>query len=162
MPKLPPSILPPSLKVAASYTAAIRQKMDALDAGFDEVVFRTQTGRLAEGPTQSVLVVMGDRLLGPPFDTVLDGITRRMLIDVARFHDLAVETRDVYWDEVTGADELILTSTSQFVRPVGSLDDVVVLDAPGKVARLLADDIDAVIAGRHPLSDRWLTPLSLR
>lgn len=158
MPKTPASILPPSLKVAAGYTAAVRQQLDAFEAGYDDVIFKSMTGRLAEATTQSLLAVHGDKIIGPPFDTVLDGITRRLLLDLALLHDLTVEVRDVFWDEVTSADELILTSTSHLVRPVGELD-ARRLDAPGKVALQLADDLEIVIAGRHELSDRWLTVL---
>lgn len=158
MPKLPASVLPPSLKVAAAYTGGLRQQLDAFDQGFDDVIFRTEAGRLAEATTLSLLVVLGDRIIGPPFDSVLDGITRRLLIDLAPSHDLNVQTRDVYWDEVTDADELIMTSTAHLVRPVGALDDQD-FDAPGPVASHLAEDVRELINGDHPLSPRWLTPI---
>lgn len=158
MPKLPASILPPSLKVAAAYTGGLREQLKAAAAGFDDVIFRTEAGRLAEATTLSLLVVLGDKIIGPPFDSVLDGITRRLLIDLAPAHDLTVQTRDVYWDEVTSAQELILTSTSHLVRPIGELDGQS-FDAPGRIARMLAADVEAVIGGRHPLSERWLTSL---
>lgn len=158
MPKMPASILPPTLKVAAGYTAGLRRQLDAFEAGFDDVIFRSTAGRLAEATSQSLLVVLGDKIIGPPFDTVLDGITRRLLLDLAQLHDLSVQVRDVYWDEVTSADELIFTSTTNLVRPIAQLDDQV-LEAPGNVAKLLAEGVEAVIAGRHALSEHWLTPL---
>lgn len=158
MPKMPASILPPTLKVAAGYTAGLRRQLDAFEAGFDDVIFRSTAGRLAEATSQSLLVVLGDKIIGPPFDTVLDGITRRLLLDLAQLHDLSVQVRDVFWDEVTSADELIFTSTTNLVRPIAQLDDQV-LEAPGNVAKLLAEGVEAVIAGRHALSEHWLTPL---
>ncbi len=159
MPKIPASVLPPSLKVAASYTPALRHQLRAAAEGWDDVIFRSTQGRLAEATTQALLVIKGERIAGPPLDTVLDSITRRLVLDVAQFLDLAVEARDVYWDEVTGADELIMTSTTHLVRPLSQLDDVK-FDAPGPVARQLAEALTELIAGRHELSDRWLSPLS--
>jgi len=158
MPKMPASILPPSLKVAASYTAAVRQQLQAMAEGWDDVIFRTIEGKLAEASTQALLVVKDNRIAGPPFDVVLDSITRRLLIDVAQHEGLTVEGRDIHWDQVTDADELILTSTTHLVRPVGQLDEVE-FTAPGPIANQLGAALKLLLAGSHPLSNRWLTPI---
>ena len=159
MPKIPAEILPPSLKVAASYTAGVRRQIEADRAGYDDVIYRTITTDLAEATTQSLLVVRGDRMLAPSLDRVLDGITRRLLCELAPGLGLAVEVRDVHWDEVEGADELILTSTNSLVRPVSSLDDRPYA-APGPVADGLAAEAEKLLVGDHELSPRWLTPMS--
>ena len=159
MPKIPASVLPPTLKVAASYTPGLRHQLDAMAKGWDDVIFRTVDGCLAEATTKAVLVVKGDRIAGPPLDTVLDSITRRLLLDVAQLLALTVEARDVYWDQVTGADEVIMTSTTQLVVPVGQLDDVE-FEAPGPVTSRLGEALTELIAGGHELSERWLSPLS--
>lgn len=158
-PKIPPSILPPSLKVAASYTAGVRERMAAVADGFDDVVFRTADGDLAEGTTQSLFVIGEGRVLLPPLDNVLDGITRRTVVDLARHAGIDVEVRPVYWDEVTDADELFLCSTISQVLPVSCLDDRE-LPAPGPVSASLSLAIHELLAGSHGLSTRWLTPLS--
>jgi len=159
MPKIPASVLPPGLKVAAGYTPGLRQQMALAGTEFDEVIFRSVEGKLAEATTQSLMVVSGDRLIAPPLDTVLDGITRRLVMDAARSHGMAVEIRDVHWDEVESADELVLSSTNHFLRPLSRLDDRR-FDAPGPVAQALANILHETMAGRHDLSARWLTPLS--
>ena len=82
VPKLAAALLPPSLKVAASYTIGIRETMAAMAAGWDGVVFRTTDGMLAEGLTQSLFVVARNRLVVPPLDVVLDSVTRRLVLDV--------------------------------------------------------------------------------
>jgi len=159
MPKIPAAILPPGLKVAAGYTPGLRRQMALAETEFDEVIFRSAEGKLAEATTQSLLVVSGERLLAPPVDTVLDGITRRLVMDAARSHGMAVEIRDVHWDEVENADELILSSTNHFIRPLSRLDDRL-FDAPGPVASKLADTLNDVMGLRHELSTRWVTPLA--
>jgi branched-chain amino acid aminotransferase len=159
MPKIPAEILPPSLKVAASYTPGLREQLRSLSEGFDHTVFRSVSGDLAESTTLSVLVVSGGRVLAPPLDAVLDGITRRTVLDAAQDHGIPVEVRAVPWSEVVAADELILSSTTHPVIPVGRLDDRD-LSAPGPVTAGLADTMAAIYRGRHRLSDRWLTPLT--
>lgn len=158
MPKIPADVLPPALKVAASYTPALRHMMKAKADGFDHVVFKDVGGDLAESVSSSLLVVTDGKIVAPPLDTVLDGITRRAVLDAAAFLDIPSEVRPVRWSEVTDADELILASTTKSVLPVGVLDQTE-LTAPGPVALKLGDVMDATLAGRHELSDRWLTPL---
>lgn len=157
-PKMPASILPPSLKVAASYTAGVRERVAASAEGFDDVVFRTADGDLAEGTTQSLFVISKGRVLLPPLDSVLDGITRRTVIDLARHAGIDVEVRPVFWDEVTGADELFLCSTNSQVLPVSCLDDRE-LPAPGPISAILCSAMNELLAGSHERSKRWLTPL---
>ncbi|MEM7321682.1 MAG: aminotransferase class IV [Actinomycetota bacterium] len=159
VPKLPPSVLPPSLKVAASYTPGLREQMRVRAEGYDYPVFRTENGDLAESTTLSILVVTGDRLLAPPLDSVLDGISRRTIVDVAQHLSIPVDVRGVYWDEVEDADELMLASTTNPVTPVGLLDDRS-FDAPGPVTARIGSVMSEVYRGDHPLSSSWLTPLS--
>ena len=156
MPKIPASILPPALKVAAGYTPGVRQKIMAMGSGYDDVVFRTTEGKLAEATTQSLLVVKGDRLVAPSLDTVLDGITRRLVIDAAMSADIPVEICDVDWSVVETADELFMSSTNHFVQPLCALDDRA-LSAPGPVAVRLGEVLDATVQGRHELAAKWLT-----
>ncbi len=159
MPKIPAELLPPSLKVAASYTPGFRAHLKAKGEGFDQVVFKTIDGDLAESTTSSLLLVSEGRLLAPPLDTVLDGITRRLVLDAAQSLGLPVEVRAIRWDEVAHAEELILSSTNLPVVPVELLDDRA-LAAPGPVTAQLSETVAEIYRGRHQLSSRWLTPLA--
>ncbi len=158
MPKIPSTVLPPGLKVAAGYTPALRHMIQARAEGFDHVVFKDINGDLAESVASSLLVVSDDKVIAPPLDTVLDGITRRAVLESATFLDIPTEVRPVRWRDVVEADELLMTSTTTAVLPIGVLDDAV-LDAPGPVTSKLGDVMSATLAGRHELSDRWLTSL---
>lgn len=158
MPKIPAEILPPSVKVAASYTPGLREQLRSRSEGFDHTVFRTTSGDLAESTTLSMMVVTAERIIVPPLDSVLDGITRRVTLDAAQDAGVPIEVRAVAWDEVTGADELLLTSTTHPMVSVGQLDDRV-FDAPGPVTTEVARVLGEVYRGQHPLSDRWLTRL---
>jgi len=159
MPKIPASILPPGLKVAASYTAAIREQLLADAAGFDDVIFATTDGWLAEATTQSVLVVEDGRLLAPPLDAVLDGISRRLLFDIAQGEGWPVGVESIRWEQVRQADEVFFSSTSAFIRPIERIDDDR-FPAPGPVASSLDEHLDAIVRGEHALSSRWVTPLA--
>ncbi len=158
-PKLTPEMLPPSLKVAASYTIGVREKMAAIAEDFDDVIFKTVTDDLAEGTTQSVFVVIDGSVVVPPLDAVLDGITRRMVLDVAAAEGITVDVRPIAWDEVLAADELFCCSTNGPVEPITRHDDRE-LAAPGPVSKQLRAAVDLVLSGQHALSTRWLAPIS--
>ena len=158
-PKLPASALPPGIKVAASYTVGVRERILARRQGYDDVLFRTTQGDLAESTTTSLLLVREQTLIAPPLDVVLDGITRRMAIDVARNAGLHVEVRPVAWAEVESADELFVTSTTRMAVPVTDLDGRTYPD-PGPVTKVVRDDLERLVQGQHPSSRRWLTPLA--
>ncbi len=158
-PKMPAALLPPSLKVAASYTIGVRERLAATSDGFHDVVFKTDHGDLAEGTTQAIFVVRDGRLIVPPLDSVLDGITRRLVIDVAHHVGIVVEVRPVAWSEVETADELFQCSTNYPVRPVHRHDERA-LPSAGPVVGKLAGEVNALYADDHPLSVRWLTPIS--
>jgi branched-subunit amino acid aminotransferase/4-amino-4-deoxychorismate lyase len=94
----------------------------------------------------------------PPLDAVLDGITRRAVLDVAKHLGHPIEIRPVSWDDVESADELFLSSTNAQVLPISRLDEIDFV-APGPVSAALGADVEEMLAGRHPLSERWLTRL---
>ena len=156
-PKMPPDVLPPSLKVAAAYTYGIRQKMAAKAEGFDEIILRLPTGELAEAVSQSLFVVRGEDVLVPPLDVVLDGITRRLVLDVAGRLGLKLLIRGIDWAEVETADELFLCSTTNPVLPLRELDGRTLTERA--VSNRIGEAVEQLLAGNHELSTRWLTRL---
>ncbi len=158
MPKIPASVLPPGLKVAASYTGGVREQMQAKAAGFDEVIFKTIDGDLAESTTLSTFVVADGRLMAPPLDTVLDGITRRLVLDVAASLGIPIEIRSIRWSDVVSADELFLSSTNKPVLGLSHLDSMA-LGPDNPVTRSITAEVITVLKGEHELSSRWLTSL---
>lgn len=157
-PKIGDDVLPVGLKVGAMYAQGIREIMLARSQGYDDVVFKDREGGLAEGSTKSLIVVKDDRLILPSLNQVLDGISRRAVLELAQHSGVSVEIRHVHWDEVTGADELFVSSTNTVVSGVIRIDEQVF--ALGPRTQQLADEADKLLGGSHDLSKRWLTPLT--
>lgn len=157
--KLPPRVLNPTVKVAASYTHGAVAALGARRAGFDDVLFLDEEGQVAESTVMSLVGVSGDTLFAPTTDTVLDGVTRRIVLDVARDEGLAVDLGPVGLDRLAAADEVFLCSTSRLVWPVASVDEMS-WPAPGATSSRLRDRVRAILRGEDPLAERWLQPLS--
>jgi branched-chain amino acid aminotransferase len=150
-------ILPPQAKVAANYTSPMLAKWRARRRGYDDILLVDEQGRLAEAPTANVFLVdrAGD-LVTPAEDTVLLGVTRSAVIEVARAEGLTVRETDVPPSALFEAAEVFLTGTTAGVWPVGSIDDREIPGAPGPVSLKLKERIRAISAGEDPRYLHWL------
>jgi len=113
-----------------------RQK--AKQAGMFEAVF-IRNGQVTEGAVSNVMAVKAGRVLtAPEGETILAGVTRTLVLELARKEGLTVEERFVSVDELRGADEVFLTSTTVEVLPVIRVDGRPVNSGkPGPVAQKL-------------------------
>jgi branched-chain amino acid aminotransferase len=112
---------------------------DAYEARADTVVLVDGAGNVVEGPGFNVFVV-ADRVLATPATGVLEGITRRTVIELARELGHEVRKTTVHAEAMRRADEVLLTSTAGGVIPVTSVDGAPVGDGTiGPVTRSLRD-----------------------
>lgn len=120
--RLRPSALTPSAK-SLSLLAHVQAKRDATDHGADEAVLCTESGSVAEGTVSNVFCVKNGRLHTPPLsDGILQGITREVVLGLARRDKIETVEDRVTPDELRTADEVFLTSTGMEVMPVTRAD----------------------------------------
>ncbi len=114
------------------------------------------TGRITEGTTANFMLVSEGTLLSPPVDVALPGITRRVIVDLARKAGIRFEERQLGNRDIDGAEEAFFCASTFVIMPVASIDgrppsEVV----PGPVTRLLMNDfsdlvgLDFVAQGKH-------------
>ena len=98
-------------------------------------------GNLAEGMGSNIFLVSGNTLLTPREQTVLSGISRETVIDLAREAGIAVVERDLDLYDAYNADEAFLTSTSLCVCPVASVNGAPIGGGavPGPMTRRLSE-----------------------
>lgn len=99
----------------------------AYERGAETVVLTDALGNLTEGPGFNVFILAG-QTLSTPGRGVLEGITRRTVIELAREHDLLVEERDIRASEISSADEVFATSTAGGIMPITRIDSAPVAD----------------------------------
>lgn len=113
--------------------------LSALDAGFDTVVLGDGAGHVVEGPGFNVFCVNRENAIVTPAAGVLEGITRRTVIEMAQEIGLPVHERALPADELRGAREAFLSTSGGGVLPVTCIDGAPVGDgAVGPVTRRLA------------------------
>ena len=106
-----------------NYLNGILARLELRATGADEALMLDAEGHLAEGATSNLFFVDGQSLKTPSLDgPVLPGITRDVVIDLARSEGIPVDEGAYTLDDVRTADEVFLTNTTWEVRPVETVD----------------------------------------
>ncbi|MFB6131130.1 MAG: aminotransferase class IV [Salinigranum sp.] len=124
-----------------NYLNGILARLELRVTGADEALILDQDGFVAEGATSNVFFVRDNALCTPSLDgPVLPGVTRRVVLDLARSEGIPVVEGRFRPDDVRQADEAFLTNTTWEVRPVDTVDGIDV--EPGPATRLLSHLFD--------------------
>ncbi len=116
--------IPPRAKVTGAYVNAALAKHEAVVNGYDEAIMLAENGNVSEGSAENLFIIKNRTLITPAVtDSVLEGITRATLIEIART-ELGVPTveRTVQRTELYTADEVFLCGTGAQVSPVVEID----------------------------------------
>lgn len=114
----------PAIK-SGNYLNNVLALIEARREKAQEAVMLNASGHVTECTTSNIFIVKDDVVVTPELtDGLLQGITRRFVIEVCRGQGLAIEERSVTADELKDADEAFLTSTTRDVMPIGVLDDL--------------------------------------
>ena len=148
-------------KISGNYANSLLAKTESVRLGFDEAIVLDPQGYVAECTGENLFVVRGERIVTPPSATVLEGITREMLITLAADAGHAVTEQPLSRDQLYVADEAFVCGTAAEVVGIRAIDfPTVGTGRTGPVTRALQDAFTAVTLGRHPRSAGWLEPAS--
>ena len=153
--------IPARGKIVGGYVNMAFQKSEAELNGFDEALVMTSDGAASEASAANLFVVRDGQIVTPPVtDDILEGVTRKAILEIAHNEGIPVEIRTVDRSEIYIADEMFLCGTGVQVSPVIELDHRPV--GSGQVApigRLIGDRYcDAVPGGLDAYRD-WMTPI---
>lgn len=138
-----PECSPAGSKAAGLYIICTLAKDEALAAGYQDALMLDYKGRLSEATGANLFLVINGELHTPTTETILNGITRQTVMDLARKRGLKVVEREIYPDELAKATEVFLTGTAVEVQPVGLIDK---REYPvGPITQQLKDDYAALV-----------------
>jgi branched-chain amino acid aminotransferase len=147
-------------KTCGDYVNSILAKREALLDGYDEAIMLDAQGLVAEASGENLFAVIDGALHTPPLPTVLDGITRATVIELARDKGMPVQERPLTRDELYIAQELFLTGTAAEVTPIREVDHRKIGEGRrGPIVKALQQAFFDVVAGRERKYERWLTYL---
>jgi branched-chain amino acid aminotransferase len=128
---------------------------EANRAGYDEAILLTAEGYVADGSGENIFVVRDGKIATPPISmSILPGITRETVIDIAGDLGYVVEERNLIRSDLMVADEVFMCGTAAEVTPVRSVDDVEI--GVGPVTLELQKAYLDVVRGRSERYLHWL------
>jgi branched-chain amino acid aminotransferase len=146
----------PHAKASGSYLNSILAKTEAENADYDEAILLDERGFVCEGSGENIFVVRDDQILTPPqVASILDGINRKSVIQIARDLGYTVVERDIARAELYLAEEVFLTGTAAELVPVREIDDHS-LGEPGEITRHIQTKFEDALCGRAEEYREWL------
>ncbi|ESR46922.1 Branched-chain-amino-acid aminotransferase 2 [Citrus sinensis] len=112
------------VKAISNYAPVLKALIRAKSRGFSDVLYLDSVNRknVEEVSSCNIFVVKGNVISTPATNgTILEGITRRSVIEIARDYGYQVEERVIPVDELINADQVFCTGTAVVVAPVGSI-----------------------------------------
>jgi branched-chain amino acid aminotransferase len=154
--------IPARGKISGAYANSAFAKTDAVRAGFDEALVLTHDGHVSEGSAMNIFMVRAGEMITPTTtDNILEGITRRTVIEMARQElDVRVIERPIDRTEVYLCDEFFMTGTAAQItavtrvdhRPIGS-------GVMGPITSRLRQLFEDAVHGRLPAYRHWNAPV---
>jgi branched-chain amino acid aminotransferase len=156
--RISPDSLIPAAKATGQYLNSVLAKIESSKAGYEEAILLDDKGHVCEGSGENIFVVRDGRILTPPLTaSILDGISHRAAMTIARDLGYEVVERDISRAELAVADEVFMTGTAAELVPVREIDDRPVGDGvPGEVTRAIQGVFDDALHGRAERYRDWL------
>ncbi len=147
-------------KISGNYVNSILAKREVKLDGYDEAIMLDPDGLVAEGTGENVFIVRKGQIKTPPLTSILEGITRHSVMQLACERNMPVIEERFTRDALYVADEVFLTGTAAELTPVREIDGRRVgRGTPGPVTTDLQDAFFKVVRGEDPAHEAWLTHL---
>ena len=146
-------------KITGQYVNSILAKREVMRSGYDEAIMLDTEGYISEASGENIFLIRNDTIYTTPLgSSILGGITRATLIDLARERGYIVEEQRYTRDFLYVADEIFMTGTAAEVTPVREVDDRTIgAGEPGPITTALQTAYFDTVKGRTDGHSEWLT-----
>ncbi len=160
--RLAPNTLPSMSKAGANYMNSQLIRMEADVNGYAEGIALDSSGYVSEGSGENIFVIRDGKIVTPPLGaSVLPGITRDSIIQIARSMDIPVVESLIPREMLYIADEIFFTGTAVEVTPIRSVDRITVgAGSRGPITEKLQKAFFGIVEGNAPDTFGWLTPVT--
>ncbi|MET0927698.1 MAG: branched-chain amino acid transaminase [Solirubrobacterales bacterium] len=157
--RISPGGLIPQAKASGQYLNSILAKTEAAQSGYEEAILLDEDGLVCEGSGENIFVLREGQLVTPGHtNSILDGISRKSVIQIATDLGYEVVERDVARAELYLAEEIFLCGTAAELVPVREVDGHELGDI-GEVTRVIQAKFEDALHGRAPEYSEWLDPV---
>ena len=145
-------------KVCEYYVNSQLAKKEAISCGYDEALLLDTEGYVAEGSGENIFIIRNQILKTTPLTSILEGITRDSIIEIAHDEGIDVIEERFTRDELYISDEAFFTGTAAEVTPVREVDGRTIgKGRPGKITKKLQSIFFDIVKGNDKKHESWLT-----
>lgn len=156
--------IPARAKISGSYVNSSLAKKESNDRGFVEAIVLNESGHVAEGSAANLFLVKNNTLITPSkTEDILEGITRRTILELAKDLKIKTEERTVDRTELYTADEAFFTGTGVQLAWINNIDGRKIGDGKrGKISGKIQDIFFQTVYGENKkYSRKWCTPVKI-
>lgn len=155
------NIIPSRGKITGAYINSSLAKDQAAEAGCDDAILLNREGKVSEGSGANLFIVRNGVLITAPITAdILEGITRRSLVEFARDAGIPVEERAIDRSELYIADEAFLCGTGVQIAGVGTIDGRPIGDGQiGPITRQMQEIYFGLVRGEESPYRHYLTQI---
>jgi branched-chain amino acid aminotransferase len=155
--------IPSRAKISGGYINSALARAEAAKDGYDEAIFLTEDGHVCEGSAENIFIVRDNILITPPIsDNVLEGITRKSVMQIAIDMGIEVVERSIDRSELYIADELFFSGTAAQLAWIESVDRRQVNNGKeGKITAQIREKFFRIVRGQDTDYETWLTKIQL-
>ncbi len=152
-----PNAMMTKAKIAGNYPNSVLAKTESMRLGFDEAILLDTQGMVAECTGENIFAVLRGQIVTPPEGSILAGITRDSLIQLASDLGHQVVAQPISRDQLYMSDEVFVCGTAAEVIGLREIDfRVIGSGRTGPITRALQEAYHAAVRGSHPRSAGWL------
>ena len=157
--RMAPNTFPALAKSGANYMNSQLIKMEALLEGYVEGIALNVRGHISEGSGENIFIVINGEIHTPPLSSsILPGITRDMVIRLAKDLGITLVEETIPREILYIAEEVFFTGSAAEITPVRSVDKITIGNGRrGPVVKRLQDEFFAYINGERKDKYHWLT-----
>jgi len=161
--RLAPNTMPALAKAGANYMNSQLIRMEAHLNGYAEGIALDTAGYVSEGSGENIFVVRDGKILTPPLGaSVLPGITRDSVLQMARDLGIKIVEQQIPRESLYIADEVFFTGTAAEITPIRSVDKINVGSGKiGPMTKSLQAEFYGIVRGEKPDRYDWLTPVQV-
>ncbi len=150
-------------KTTANYANSLLAKREALKDGYDEAMLLDTDGYVAEGSGENVFMVRKGVIKTPPLTSILEGITRDTIMQLAAERGMRLVEERFTRDELYIADEAFFTGTAAEITPIREVDNRTIgAGKPGPVTQELQSAFFDIVHGKDGRHADWLTQVAAK
>jgi branched-chain amino acid aminotransferase len=159
--RISPAGLIPHAKASGQYLNSVLAKNEAAQSGYEEAILLDEAGNVCEGSGENIFVVRDGELVTPGHtNSILEGISRKSVVQIAGDLGYTVVERDIARSELYLAEEAFLCGTAAELVPLREVDGHD-LGEPGELTNVIQAKFDDALHGRAPEYAEWLDVVDL-